>query len=98
LALFTGGLASVPSQTSATTHAFSDIFTIHGTGKQNVYVTFFSRNTFQQSLTKCDFAIGSIWFHVLALLLFEHKNISVFYSKKFIFAAGRTVITSEPFS
>jgi hypothetical protein len=55
VALFTGDLASIPRQTSATTHAFSNAFVVQRTGKY-VPVTFFIRKTIQQSLAKCDFA------------------------------------------
>jgi hypothetical protein len=71
---------------------------VQGTGK-TVLVTFLTRKIFQQSLTKSDFAMGSIWFHVLAPFICVHKKyISAFDSKRSIFAVGRTVITSEPFS
>jgi hypothetical protein len=73
-ALFTGGLASIPSQTTANTHTFSSVFSFEETRNKILVQVFhpdiFSNNKSKKFLGKHDFANRGFQFCETQCLVF----------------------------
>jgi len=98
-ALFTGGLASIPSQTTANTHTFSSVFSFEEINKILVQVfnpDIFSKNKSQQFLGKDDFANRGFQFCETQCLLFVPALFYVYlWTASANSAVGRIVMTSK---